>query len=172
MTTPQAPGDFAERCKLLWEELREERAHQHTRLDSYNVAAAALLGFEAVLVTLVPDVSVPVGWKIGTMVLLALSIIWLLWCLVGRPRNGPKEWRQLTLGEPVRVVPSEIATYLSMTADKIVRQLYVNEANMVHRNNQWLIAPKRRTLQTGVILFALAFVALLGGAVHQFFRDH
>lgn len=170
-TSPAGPAsDMQDRVRVLWEALRDERANQYARLDAYNVGSTALLGFQAVLVTLVPDLSVPLGWRVAAMAALSLSIVALLWCVVGHPRKGPESWRKRSKGELARVEPHRIHTYLTRGADQVLYQMYVNEAAMVDRNDRWLLAPKRRTLQVGVWLFAIAFVLLLAGALHQLVR--
>ncbi|MER7950796.1 hypothetical protein ABTY59_25725 [Streptomyces sp. NPDC096079] len=161
------PQDFVARVRSLWEELRDERANQYDRLDSLNVATSTLLGFEGILIVLVPGLTVSPGWRTAGMIALAISIATLLYCLLDMPLLGPKDWRKRSKRSLAAVDPVELDDYLTDTSDHVLLRLYVNEGAMVMENHDWLLLPKRRTLQAGVILFGVAFALLGVGALVQ-----
>ncbi|MCX4587468.1 hypothetical protein [Streptomyces sp. NBC_01481] len=127
-----------------------------------NVVAAALLGFEGVLITLIPDMGgVQEHWRGVTLGLLGASIAILLWCLMDLPLN-PLKWNKPTATKSLDV--SALGSYLAQPARFISQQLYLAETKFVVENHGELLIPKRRRLMTATGLFALAFAALGVGA--------
>ncbi|MHA6762387.1 hypothetical protein [Streptacidiphilus sp. PAMC 29251] len=80
---PYHSADEDPTCLLLTR-IHSERVEQFRSVDGMNIVAAALLGFEAVLVTLLETSSLAGTWKSLTSVAFGMSIGALIFCLWDR----------------------------------------------------------------------------------------
>ena len=161
------PPDVLRTFEYLWQELRDERSQQVSRLAHMASCAAATIGFESVLLALITKVDAPLGWRIASSALLAVSMCFLFWCLLGTPRKGDDEWQVSSRGSLAVVDPDEISRYETGPSGEMLLQLYVNERSMVQRNLDWLLDPKRRSLTRGAYLFVFGLVALGAGEIQH-----
>ncbi|MFD4050149.1 hypothetical protein ACFWSF_32145 [Streptomyces sp. NPDC058611] len=140
---------------------------QYSQTDSLNVVAAALLGFEAVLVTLlkgrVDDVCL--GISIG---LLIASMIVLFFCLLDRTGFAtwpPQKWSFATK-EAERLDIALLSTlYAGQNAVQTAGVLVATEHDLYERNKAQVHVFKRRTIDIAVYLLAAALFTYGVGAV-------
>ncbi|MFI1256842.1 hypothetical protein ACH4U6_24130 [Streptomyces netropsis] len=156
--------DVVKRVEFLWEELRDERANQYAAVDAIHVVATAMLGFESVLMTLVPGLDLAVGWLVAAMVALASSIVFFLWALLRRPPGAPQKWWEKSGGTLTTIDPEELAKLIREPSDQVLLRLYRAERAMVKQNLTRLIKPKRKLVNRGAYLFLTAFLILGFGA--------
>lgn len=146
--------------QVLLQVAHSQRMAQYQLVDSHNVVAAALLGFEAVLIPLIKATNVHKGCLVASVILLAASIALLIFCLVGLHAGWPP------FQEPVVLdMPALGALYMSRPADQTARVLFDTETDLYHLNNAAVIRPKGRTIRIAVGLLALALVLYLVGLV-------
>ncbi|WP_405612399.1 hypothetical protein [Streptomyces sp. NBC_00076] len=169
MTTPPPANpinpDVTKRVEYLWEELRDERANQYASVDAIHVVCTALVGFQSVLLTLVPSVGLAIGWRLASMIALSLSVAVFLWTLLRRPPGVPKQWWQRSGGTLTTIDPNHLATLIQKPSDDVLLRLYRAERAMVKQNLLWLIKPKRVLMNLGAYLFVVALFILGLGSV-------
>lgn len=167
----EPPRQLQKRAALLLDAMRAERQQQVSRYDALNVVAAAMLGFDGVLVTLVPSLAINHGWRTAGLVLLAVSIAMALMCLLDVPLS-PCSWRPSAWPTLPGLRPFDLTHYLpegpgepQLQLAVITVQLYLNATVEVGETRNTLLLPKRRKLIAAMMLFAAAFVALGVGAL-------
>ncbi|WP_202200181.1 hypothetical protein [Streptomyces spororaveus] len=165
-TEEPPPAAHYDTLKMEWEELRAERANQYSRNASISVVATALLGFEGVLVTRLPDLDVHVGLRTAAMIALSVSIVLLLDCLLDMPGRGPKEWRKRSKRALAANDPSSMREDVEALppAEAVVRLLQ-RSGKMIEENHNLLLKRRRHMLHAAVGLFGVAFVLLGVGAI-------
>ena len=158
--------------------LHEERANQLARADSLNVVAAALLGFESVLVVLLPGFSWGAHVRNAGLVFLALSMLFLVASLSGWPLNLLTcwrsedwsdwwRWRKKSKGALAVMDIARLATYLPESPDVTALHLYATESKMITEVHRWLLVPKRVTLRLSVWMLIASFALLGLNALHH-----
>ncbi len=167
MASPPTPpkNEEAQVYGAIWEALREERANQFSRYASMQVVAAALLGFSAVLTTLLPGLHLHGFFGLPAATLLVVSTAFLISCLFDWPPRGPSDWRQKSNGRLAEVKPSGVLEYKNLPLENATATLMVNEAEMVHENMFYVLRRNRVRLQTGALMFIAAMLWLIVGEI-------
>jgi hypothetical protein len=152
------------RFAILLAAVRHERTLQAGRYDAGNVAATAMLGFDGVLLALVPKLGAVIGWRTAGQWLLGLSIACLILCVFDVPspcKWGKEEWPNLK-----SIKPEGLDEYLNLdyTSEELLEQLYLNESGYVSVNHESLLRPKRLKLMVAMGLFVAAFACIGIGA--------
>jgi hypothetical protein len=153
---------------LLLEIADSERSRQLARVDSINAIASALLGFEAVLVVLLPGFAWGRAVRDLSISLLWTSIVFLFLCLLNFPMTwlvvtkhaAWKKWRKNSRGVAA-ISPRELSTYLPEPKSVTESMLWSTQSAMIESNHNWLLAPKRRNLTCAVVLLVLS-IGILG----------
>ncbi|WP_235583199.1 hypothetical protein [Kitasatospora sp. Root107] len=147
---------------------------QYSLADSLNVVAAALLGFEAVLITLIRG-QLDEGCRTASIVLLTISMLFLFACLLDRttvatwpPWRGPFKARQ-----PQRLDIQRLeALYAGQPVEQTAKVLLDSESDLYRRNDQEVQRPKRRSIDIAVYFLAAALLAYGLGALIGSGSDH
>ncbi|MCX5522980.1 hypothetical protein OG342_08910 [Streptomyces bobili] len=162
------PGADYDTLKMIWDELRAERANQYSRNASISIVATALLGFEGVLITRVPDLRVQTGCRIASMVFMALSIAGLLDCLLDMPGRGDRDWRRHSKRALAAMLPTDLRNEVEpLPAAAAVHRLITRSQQMIEDNHNMLLTRRRFILHAAVVLFAIALALLGVGALYD-----
>ncbi|WP_329327645.1 hypothetical protein [Streptomyces luteogriseus] len=135
---------------------------QYALFDSHNVVAAALLGFEAVLIPLINAKGVQMGWLVTSLVFLGLSIAILFLCLINRDKVA---WPPCQRRLPERLDMEKLGVlYMAQPEEQTARTLFESERLLAEENDKYVIGPKRHTIEAALALLAAALIAYGIGA--------
>ncbi|MFF5131135.1 hypothetical protein ACFY41_29960 [Streptomyces syringium] len=163
---PRQPGDRDyDTLKMVWEQLRAERANQYSRNAAISIVATSLLGFEGILIFRIPDLRVQQELRLCAIWVMGASITLLLLCLLDMPFSRffrrSREWRRNTkramAGLDPKWLRTEVETQRSVAA---LQKLIDQECRMHDWNHKFLLSRRRSRVHYAVSLFILSFILL------------
>ncbi|MFI1256570.1 hypothetical protein ACH4U6_22755 [Streptomyces netropsis] len=160
------PGDRDyDTLKMVWEQLRAERANQYSRNAAISIVATSLLGFEGVLIFRIPDLRVQQDWRLGAISAMGVSIAILLLCLLDMPfsvlRPDLKKWRKATKRAMAGTDPVWLRSKVERERSVDALQKLIDQEERMHDwNRDFLLSRRRHRVHCAVSLFILAFILL------------